>query len=195
MVSNVAGGPGPRPGPRAGARDRRPAAPRRAAGRADHEAEVMRRPAPGRRRVGLPRRLHAAALARLRGAPSPGASSTSTPACCPAFPGLDAQRQALEHGVKVSGCTVHLVDDGLDSGPIVVQRTVPVLDGDTPETPRRAHPRRGAPRLPRGPAPAARRALGGGGPPPSLRPGITGGPVESPSLRGFEQGRGGVGIR
>jgi len=52
------------------------------------------------------------------------------PSLLPAFPGLDAQRQALEAGVKVSGCTVHLVDEGLDSGPIVVQRAVPVLDGD-----------------------------------------------------------------
>jgi phosphoribosylglycinamide formyltransferase-1 len=56
------------------------------------------------------------------------------PSLLPAFPGLDAQAQALEHGVRVSGCTVHLVDEGLDSGPIVVQRTVPVLDGDTPAT-------------------------------------------------------------
>jgi len=56
------------------------------------------------------------------------------PSLLPAFPGLDAQAQALAHGVKVSGCTVHLVDEGLDSGPIVVQRTVPVLDGDTPES-------------------------------------------------------------
>ncbi len=56
------------------------------------------------------------------------------PSLLPAFPGLDAQEQALAHGVKVSGCTVHLVDEGLDSGPIVVQRTVPVLDGDTPRT-------------------------------------------------------------
>jgi phosphoribosylglycinamide formyltransferase-1 len=56
------------------------------------------------------------------------------PSLLPAFPGLDAQAQALAHGVKVSGCTVHLVDEGVDSGPIVVQRTVPVLDGDTPET-------------------------------------------------------------
>ncbi len=56
------------------------------------------------------------------------------PSLLPAFPGLDAQAQALAHGVKVSGCTVHLVDEGLDSGPIVVQRTVPVLDGDTPAT-------------------------------------------------------------
>jgi phosphoribosylglycinamide formyltransferase 1 len=54
------------------------------------------------------------------------------PSLLPAFPGLDAQEQALAHGVKVSGCTVHLVDEGLDSGPIVVQRTAPVLDGDTP---------------------------------------------------------------
>ncbi|HEY4563969.1 MAG TPA: phosphoribosylglycinamide formyltransferase [Thermoanaerobaculia bacterium] len=56
------------------------------------------------------------------------------PSLLPAFPGLDAQEQALAHGVKVSGCTVHLVDEGLDSGPIVVQRTVPVLDGDTAAT-------------------------------------------------------------
>lgn len=56
------------------------------------------------------------------------------PSLLPAFPGVDAQEQALAHGVKVSGCTVHLVDEGLDSGPIVVQRAVPVLDGDTPRT-------------------------------------------------------------
>ena len=56
------------------------------------------------------------------------------PSLLPAFPGVDVQEQALAHGVKVSGCTVHLVDEGLDSGPIVVQRAVPVLDGDTPRT-------------------------------------------------------------
>ncbi len=56
------------------------------------------------------------------------------PSLLPAFPGLDVQAQAIEHGVKLSGCTVHLVDEGLDSGPIVVQRAVPVLDGDTPDT-------------------------------------------------------------
>ena len=56
------------------------------------------------------------------------------PSLLPAFPGLDAQEQALDHGVKVAGCTVHLVDEGLDSGPIVVQRTVPVRDDDTPAT-------------------------------------------------------------
>lgn len=56
------------------------------------------------------------------------------PALLPAFPGLDAQRQAWEYGVKVSGCTVHLVDAGCDTGPIVVQRVVEVRDDDTPET-------------------------------------------------------------
>lgn len=56
------------------------------------------------------------------------------PSLLPAFPGLGAQRQALEYGVRVSGCTVHLVDEGLDSGAIVVQRAVPVADGDTPES-------------------------------------------------------------
>lgn len=53
------------------------------------------------------------------------------PSLLPAFPGLDVQQAAIDHGVKVSGCTVHLVDEGLDSGPIVVQRAVPVLDEDT----------------------------------------------------------------
>ena len=56
------------------------------------------------------------------------------PSLLPAFPGLDAQRQALEHSVKVSGCTVHFVDETLDGGPIIAQRTVPVLEGDTVET-------------------------------------------------------------
>ena len=56
------------------------------------------------------------------------------PSLLPAFSGLDAQHQALEHGVKFSGCTVHFVDDGLDSGPILKQAVVPVLDGDTAET-------------------------------------------------------------
>lgn len=56
------------------------------------------------------------------------------PALLPAFPGLEAQRQALEHGVKITGCTVHFVDENLDAGPIVLQTAVPVLDDDTPET-------------------------------------------------------------
>jgi phosphoribosylglycinamide formyltransferase-1 len=53
------------------------------------------------------------------------------PALLPSFPGLHAQKQAIEYGVKVSGCTVHFVDQGLDSGPIVLQRAVKVLDSDT----------------------------------------------------------------
>ena len=56
------------------------------------------------------------------------------PSLLPAFPGLDAQRQALEHGVKITGCTVHFVDEFLDSGPIVIQAAVPVLDTDTVES-------------------------------------------------------------
>ena len=53
------------------------------------------------------------------------------PSLLPAFPGLDAQHQALAHGVKISGCTVHFVDEDLDHGPIVLQAAVPVLDDDT----------------------------------------------------------------
>jgi phosphoribosylglycinamide formyltransferase-1 len=79
--------------------------------------------------AGYMRRLSSAFLAAL-----PERILNVHPSLLPAFPGLDAQAQALAHGVKVSGCTVHLVDEGLDSGPIVVQRAVPVLDSDTPET-------------------------------------------------------------
>lgn len=56
------------------------------------------------------------------------------PALLPAFPGLEAWKQALDYGAKVAGCTVHFVDSGLDSGPIIIQRSVPVLDDDTPES-------------------------------------------------------------
>jgi phosphoribosylglycinamide formyltransferase-1 len=56
------------------------------------------------------------------------------PSLLPAFPGLDAQHQALEHGVKISGCTVHFVDENLDAGPILIQTAVPVLDDDTVES-------------------------------------------------------------
>ena len=69
------------------------------------------------------------------------------PSLLPSFPGLHAQRQALEHGVKMTGVTVHFVTADLDAGPIIVQRTVPVLDGDTAGDARRADSRRGAPRL------------------------------------------------
>jgi phosphoribosylglycinamide formyltransferase-1 len=56
------------------------------------------------------------------------------PSLLPGFPGLDAQKQALEHGVKITGCTVHFVDPQLDAGPIVLQAAVPVLDNDTAES-------------------------------------------------------------
>jgi len=55
------------------------------------------------------------------------------PALLPAFPGLHPHRQAMRHGVKLSGCTVHFVDEGVDTGPIIIQAVVPVLDDDTEE--------------------------------------------------------------
>ena len=55
------------------------------------------------------------------------------PALLPAFPGLDVQKQAVEHGVKFSGCTVHFVDEGIDSGPIIIQSVIRVKNGDTGE--------------------------------------------------------------
>jgi phosphoribosylglycinamide formyltransferase 1 len=64
----------------------------------------------------------------------PNAILNIHPALLPAFPGLDAQHQAWAHGVKVSGATVHLVDRDLDAGPIVLQRAVPVLEDDTPQS-------------------------------------------------------------
>lgn len=64
----------------------------------------------------------------------PGRILNIHPALLPAFPGVDAQKQALDYGVKFTGCTVHIVDEGMDTGPIVLQAVVPVLDGDTVET-------------------------------------------------------------
>ena len=79
-----------------------------------------------------------AGFMRLVGAPLieafPNAILNIHPSLLPAFPGVDAQRQAIEHGVKVSGVTVHLVTPELDGGPIILQRSVPVLDDDTAET-------------------------------------------------------------
>jgi phosphoribosylglycinamide formyltransferase-1 len=56
------------------------------------------------------------------------------PSLLPAFPGLDAQHQALEHGARITGCTVHFVDEELDAGPIILQAAVPVMDDDTVDT-------------------------------------------------------------
>ena len=64
----------------------------------------------------------------------PGAIVNIHPSLLPAFPGLDAQGQALRYGVKVAGCTVHFVDEGTDTGPIILQKVVPVEEGDTGET-------------------------------------------------------------
>ena len=79
-----------------------------------------------------------AGFMRLVGAPLleafPNRILNIHPSLLPAFPGLDAQRQALEHGVRVSGATVHLVGSEVDNGPIVLQAAVPVLDTDTVET-------------------------------------------------------------
>jgi len=56
------------------------------------------------------------------------------PALLPSFPGLHGQKQALEYGVRISGCTVHFVDEGMDTGPIIIQAAVPVIQGDTEDT-------------------------------------------------------------
>ena len=60
----------------------------------------------------------------------PGRIMNIHPSLLPSFPGLQAQRQALEYGVKVTGCTVHFVDEGMDTGPVILQEAVPVLEGD-----------------------------------------------------------------
>jgi len=64
----------------------------------------------------------------------PGRVVNIHPSLLPAFPGRDAQRQALEHGVKVTGCTVHFVDAGTDTGPVIAQAAVPVRDDDDEES-------------------------------------------------------------
>jgi phosphoribosylglycinamide formyltransferase-1 len=56
------------------------------------------------------------------------------PSLLPSFPGLDVQKKAIEHGCKLSGCTVHFVTEGVDEGPIIIQAAVPIAEGDTPET-------------------------------------------------------------
>jgi phosphoribosylglycinamide formyltransferase-1 len=64
----------------------------------------------------------------------PGRVINIHPALLPSFPGLEAWKQALDYGVKFTGCTVHFVDQGVDTGPVIAQQVVPVLDDDTPET-------------------------------------------------------------
>ena len=79
--------------------------------------------------AGFMRRLSAGFLRAF-----PGRVVNVHPSLLPAFPGKEAQRQAFDHGVKVSGATVHLVDEDIDAGPIVLQEAVPVLAGDSPES-------------------------------------------------------------
>ena len=103
------------------------------ANRAAHEEEVLRRLDAARPDfivlAGYMRLLSAAFVERWR-----NRILNIHPSLLPAFPGVDAQAQAVAHGVKVSGCTVHFVDEHLDAGPIIVQRTVPVRDDDTADT-------------------------------------------------------------
>ncbi len=80
----------------------------------------------------------------------PGRIMNIHPALLPAFPGLHVQRKALEHGARFSGATVHFVDEGVDTGPIIIQAVVPVLAGDTEESLSARILRTGAPHLPRG---------------------------------------------
>jgi len=63
----------------------------------------------------------------------PGRVINIHPALLPAFPGIDVQRKAIEYGARFSGCTVHFVDSGVDTGPVIIQAVVPILDDDTPE--------------------------------------------------------------
>jgi phosphoribosylglycinamide formyltransferase-1 len=103
------------------------------ADRAAHEEEVLRRLDAARPDfivlAGYMRLLSASFVARW-----PNRILNIHPSLLPAFPGVDAQAQAVAHGVKVSGCTVHFVDEHLDAGPIIVQRSVPVEDDDTADT-------------------------------------------------------------
>lgn len=107
--------------------------PRAFASRDEHDAALVRI----LREHGAEYVAHAGYM-RILGAPYlaayQGRALNVHPSLLPAFPGLDAPGQAIRAGVRTSGCTVHLVDEGVDTGPIVAQETVPVLAGDTPET-------------------------------------------------------------
>lgn len=101
--------------------------------RADHEAAVAAR----LREYEVDFVCLAGYMRLLKGAlleAYPGRILNVHPALLPAFPGLHAQRQALEYGAKLAGCTVHFVDAGMDTGPIILQAAVPVYDGDTEES-------------------------------------------------------------
>jgi len=102
-------------------------------GKREHEAEVLKRLAEARPDLvclaGYMRLLTPEFVARWR-----GRILNIHPALLPKFPGLHVQRRALEAGETESGCTVHFVDEGTDTGPIVLQRRVPVLPGDTEES-------------------------------------------------------------
>lgn len=106
---------------------------RRFASRSEHEAEVLRildEASPDLVCLaGYMRLLSPEFVARFR-----GRIVNIHPALLPKFPGLHAQRRALEAGETVSGCTVHFVDEGTDTGPVILQRTVPVVPGDTEES-------------------------------------------------------------
>ncbi len=88
-----------------------------------------------RREVGL---VVLAGFMRIVGKPLinafPGRIMNIHPALLPSFPGLHGQRQALDYGVKISGCTVHFVDEGMDTGPVIIQAAVPVRDDDTEDS-------------------------------------------------------------
>lgn len=123
-----------------------------------HQAELFQVPsryiAPGKYRTKLDEEAEAAYVAALREAKVDlvvlagfmrvlkgqflqafeGRIVNIHPSLLPSFPGLEAWKQALDYGVKVTGCTVHFVDAGVDAGPIIGQMSVPVLDDDTPET-------------------------------------------------------------
>lgn len=103
------------------------------ANRAAHEAEVLRLLDAAQPDyivlAGYMRLLGAEFVARWR-----NRILNIHPSLLPSFPGVDAQAQAIAHGVKISGCTVHFVNEQLDAGPIILQRAVPVLDDDTAET-------------------------------------------------------------
>lgn len=88
-----------------------------------------------RREIGL---VVLAGFMRIVGKPLidafPGRIMNIHPALLPSFPGLHGQRQALDYGVKISGCTVHFVDEGMDTGPVIIQAAVPVMDDDTEDS-------------------------------------------------------------